>query len=1020
MFARRIAILLNRYTMQLLVAMALFGCCAACQSEYDGPVKNLQRQVDFETEIRPIFAARCFKCHGPVEPESGLNLTDRQSAFEVHDSGEKPIVPGKPQDSELFARVSTTDDHARMPPKGPRLSEHEIELLRNWIESGAEWPKHWAYRPLDREVPPHPQSDPLQTWCVNAIDQFIAARLEQNGLAPSEPADKRTLLRRVYFDLLGLPPTPEEIEAFLADLSPGAYERVVDRLLASPQYGERWARHWMDVVHFAETHGQDQDRPRENAWPYRDYLINALNADKPYGRFVQEQIAGDILFPGEPSALAATGFLAAGPWDESSLRDIREDSIDREIARYIDRDDIVTTVMSTFVSSSVHCARCHNHKFDPISQEEYYGLQAVFAGIDKANRAYDPDPQVAARRQRLEATKADAARMLKELDRGLLDTELQNQVAAWEASSADVVNLWQPIEPETFNSRDGSALKKLDDRSILAGGTTPEKDVYTIEANIALKTVTAVRLELLNDDSLPARGPGRAENGNLHLNEFQLFVIESQTGGDGKAQLARRELKLIDPLADFDQAGWEIPKSLDGNPDTAWGIFPEVGKPHQVVFKLKEPLQSDGEIRLCFELQQIHGRSHLIGRFRLSATDHALPLPAMAKPIDPQINDILQISAAERSDEQRVKLAAYFLVQQADQQLAELPAQQMIYCGTNRFQADGSFRPAEKPRAVQVLGRGLISQPVVEAVPQSLRCLEELKGELKLDNANDEGQRRAALARWLSDEANVLTWRSIANRIWHYHFGRGLVETPNDFGHMGIAPTHPKLLDWLAVQLLENGQSLKYLQRLIVTSATYRQSSKQREEPARIDADNRLLWRMYRHRLDAESFRDALLVVSQSLDDKMGGPSVKQFILTPGVHVTPNIDYTNFDINDRGNYRRSVYRFLFRTIPDPFMDALDCPDASQLTPQRNVSVTALQALATLNDKFVIRQSELIAQRIEQREPDETRQVRLAFRCVLGRLPDASEELLVGDYVKQHGLANACRFLLNTNEFLFVD
>jgi hypothetical protein len=1015
-FRQSIAVLTGCIVLPIVMAMQCHGEDSADQ----GPEVHLKPVVDFESEIRPIFAARCFKCHGPVNPEAGLNLADIRSAFEVHDSGEMPIVPGDPSQSALLTRVTTTDVDARMPPQGERLTADEIKSLRNWIASGAPWPKHWAYAPLQNNGVPKLNDESLQAWSLNSIDRFIAARLAEKGMSPSPPADKRTFLRRVTFDLIGMPPTPEEIDAFIADDSLDAYERVVDRLLASPRYGERWARHWMDIVHFAETHGHDQDRPRENAWPYRDYLIESLNQDKPYARFVQEQVAGDILFPDDPAAIVATGFLAAGPWDESSLRDIREDSVDREIARYIDRDDIVTTVMSTFVSSSVHCARCHHHKFDPISQEEYYGLQAIFAGIDKANRLYDPDPIVAERRKQLEQQIAESKEMLNNLDPRLLNADLQHQVAKWESSSADLLNAWRTLDPEVVTFQSAATFSKLDDYSLLVSGERPETDVYTIEANTRLKSLTAVRLELLNDESLPANGPGRCDNGNLHLNHFRLFAVESVPESEGKPEANHRELTLIDPVADFDQAGWEIVKSIDGNPATAWGIFPEVSKPHQAVFNLRETLQSDGDIRLRFELHQIHGGSHLIGRFRLSVTEHPLPLPEMAGALAAEISSILQTTPDQRTDAQRMRLAAFILVENLEQRLAALPAKQMLYCGTNRFQADGSFRPSEKPRDVQVLSRGMISQPLAAARPQFLTCIEGLNGEAHLTDADDEGQRRAELARWLTEDANVLTWRSVANRIWQYHFGSPLVATPNDFGQMGIAPTHPLLLDWLAAELLKNDGSLKHLHRLIVTSATYRQSSADREEFSRVDADNHLLWRMNRQRLDAESFRDALLVVSQSLDDRMGGPSVKQFNLSAGIHVTPNIDYMNFDVNDPSNFRRSVYRFLFRTIPDPFMEALDCPDASQLTPERNVSVTALQALATMNDKFVIRQCELLAARIERLESDERLRVQLAYRQILGRLPDESEAQLVTAYAQQHGWANACRFLLNTNEFLFVD
>ncbi len=641
----------------------------------------------------------------------------------------------------------------------------------------------WSLRPLSKPVPPAVEGDAPR----NPIDRFLLAKLRAKGLEPSPPADARTLLRRVTFDLTGLPPTPEEVDAFLADGRPDAYERVVERLLASPHHGERWARHWMDVAHYAETHGHDQDRPRPNAWPYRDYLIRSFNSDKPYARFVREQLAGDVLFPDDAEAVVALGFLATGPWDESSLRDIRDDTLDRQMARTLDRDDMVTTAMSTFVSATVHCARCHDHKFDPISQDDYYALQAVFAGVDKAERAYDTDPAAAAKRKRL----------------------------------------------------------------------------------------------------------------------------------------------------DRDKAG------LSG-------------------------------------------------------------LRGVVSPTLPVVGALLDLAArqAERA--------------------AALPPPRLVYAAASDFKPDGSFRPAGKPRPVRVLKRGDITKPGAEASPGTLTCVEGLEARFRSANRDDEGARRAALARWVTNPRNPLTWRSVVNRAWHDHFGRGLVDTPNDFGRMGSPPSHPELLDWLATTFRDGDGSLKALHRLIVTSTAYRRSARHDPRAAEVDADNRLLWRMNRTRLDAEQVRDAILQATGKLDRTMGGPSVRQFHTSPGLHVTPNVDYLTFDVDRPENFRRGVYRFVFRTLPDPFLEALDCPDASQLTPARNVSVTALQALAMLNDKFVVRMSEHLAARAAKASPDVAGQLRAVYRLALGREPTAKESVALADYARKHGLANACRLVLNTNEFLFVN
>ncbi|HEY2953346.1 MAG TPA: DUF1549 and DUF1553 domain-containing protein [Verrucomicrobiae bacterium] len=702
---------------------------------------------------------------------------------------------------------------------------------------------HWSLQPLVKPALP-----PLQTksWPRTSIDHFILAHLEQQGLKPSRAADKRTLLRRVCFDLIGLPPTPQEMDAFLADPSPDAYDKVVDRLLASPRYGERWARHWLDAVHFAETHGHDQDRIRTNAWPYRDYVIQSFNADKPYSRFVAEQIAGDVLFPDDPQAVVAMGFLATGPWDESSLRDIREDTIDRQIARYLDRDDIVTTVMNTFVGTTVQCARCHDHKFDPISQEEYYGLQAVFAATDKANRAYDADPKIHAQRRALLLRQ----RAIERRDKSLLDSfrnpAFQAELAAWETT----LNPW---------------------------------------------------------------------------------------------------------------------------PD--------------------------------------------------------------------DIAVILATPGSRRSDEQRTTLALHYLQGEVKRKLAALPQPQLVYAGASDFAPDGSFKPALTPRPVHVLKRGDINKPGDAAVPRAPALLPGLPPNFNLADPRDEGAARAALVQWIIHPQNALTWRSIVNRVWHHHFGRGIVDSPNDLGRMGARPTHPELLDWLAVTFRDHGGSLKELHRLIVTSATYRQASgveslngltvkADRAAPSRFnpstlqpfneDSDNRLLWRMNRTRLDAESIRDAVLQITGRLDLTMGGPSVQQFLLFPGIHVTPGVDYGKFDVDSPASCRRSIYRFIFRTLPDPFMDTLDCADASQLTPARNVSVTVLQALAMLNNHFIVRQSEHCAERVSEMGGTLEEQIAAAYRLALNRKPTKKESEDLAAYARKHGLANLCRLILNSNEFMFVN
>lgn len=586
-------------------------------------------------------------------------------------------------------------------------------LLTAYMAVAAEDP-HWAFKPAVR--PAVPQTAKVS----NPVDAFIRAKLKEKGMIPSPEADRRTLLRRLCFDLTGLPPAPEEVRRFETDRDPLAYEKLVDRLLASPQYGERWARHWLDVVHFGESHGYDKDKIRPHSWPYRDYVIRAFNRDTPYSRFVQEQLAGDALFPGEPDSIVALGFIAAGPWDYVGHVELPITKTDGLIARYNDRDDMVMTSMSTFQSLTVHCARCHDHKFDPIAQRDYYSLQAVFAGVDRANRPY-----------------------------------------------------------------------------AVANGVT-----------------------------------------------------------------------------------------------------------------------------------------------------------------------------------------------------------QLVYAAASEFTPEGNFKPAKEIRAVHLLPRGDVTRPGELMKPGGVSITFDLAGN------HTEADRRVAFAKYLTASQNMLTRRSIVNRVWQYHFGRGIVDTPNDFGKMGSPPTHPELLDWLAYWFLEHGESIKDLHRLLLTSATYRQFSAHNPANAKIDADNRFLWRMNRTRLDAEVIRDSMLFVSGNLDATMGGPSVRNFYFKDD--HSPVYDYSRGAMDSR----RSIYRHIVRSVPDPFMDCLDAADPNLLTARRNSTLTALQALATLNNPFVIRQSELFAARAKN--------ARTAFELALSRSPSPTELGALMQYASKHGLTNTCRLLFNTTEFMFAD
>jgi hypothetical protein len=833
----------------------------------------------------------------------------------------------------------------------------------------------------------------------NPVDAFIRAKFLEKHLTPAGEADRRTLVRRVTFDLTGLPPTRTEIEAFVADKDTHAYERLVERLLASPAFGERQARLWMDAVHFAETNGHETDGIRPNAWRYRDYLIEAFNRDTPYPRFVQEQIAADALFPSEPRLTPALGFLAAGPWDESSLKGILEGSLDRIAGYYLDRDDVVTTVMNTFQSVTIQCARCHDHKFDPVTQIDYYGLQAVFAGVDRADKAYDPDPAVGRRRKELHATLAALDRKDPKVEARLASPEFHHAVMAWEASTADTRPAWVPLGVMCLNSTNGSEFVGLPDGSVQCKGMRPDTDTYTITAALPLGGVTALRLELLADESMPHRGPGRADNGNLHLNEVRFSAC-------GKP------VKVRQATADYDQPGWTIKHAIDDNPTTAWGVHPQEGLDHEAVFEFAEPLLAK---QLTVELVQTHGGGHLIGRFRLSVTDHKPPV--VASTLSADVRAALSVSAGERSPAQWHDLAGYRLREITNADLATLPAECLVYAGTHEFKPDGGHKPSAKPRPVHVLKRGDVRRPGEIATPGTLSCLPGLPAKFDVSESAPEGERRAALARWLTRPDNSLTWRSIVNRVWQWHFGRGIVESPNDFGKMGIPPSNPELLDWLAAEFRDSGGSLKGLHRLIVTSATYRRSS---AGVTSGDPDNRLLARMPRARLDSEQVRDAIMMISGRLDRRMGGPSDQQFVLKANPSGAPIADYAAFAWDRPQGHRRSVYRFLFRTLSDPFVECLDGADAEQLTPVRNVSVTGPQALALLNDDFVLAHSRVWSKVLETASGDLTRQVELACEAAWGRSPTAEERTEFAVFAKRFGLPNLCRVLFNSDDFLFVD
>ncbi len=788
----------------------------------------------------------------------------------------------------------------------------------------------WSLKPIQRPKTPVVKN---AARVRNPIDAFVLAKLEEKGLGFSPEADRVTLIRRLTFDLHGLPPTPEDVDAFVNDKSDKAYETLVDRLLKSPHYGERWGRHWLDVVHYGDTHGYDRDKRRPYGWPYRDYVIKSLNDDKPYSRFVREQLAGDVLFPNDPEALIATGFIAAGPWDFEAHNELREGTVDKEKTRLIDRDDMLANTMTTFAGLTVHCARCHNHKFDPIPQADYYHLQAVFSGVERRNRVVSDE--AADKRAALEKRRADIAAVLP---------------AGWHSSVA------------------------------------PEADTTKW---VQLDLGKAVALDEIR--LYPARPVDvEAENYGFPL-RFQVAVSDDP-------KFEKSEMLADNTLVDFPSPG-TMPVKVAAKGKSARYI--------RVTATLLWKRANDAYLFALAELEAVSDGKNVAPGSTVTALDSLKASAWSEKFLTDGFDgrrwltppaDKAVLEAAEKNVQLYTDLT---------KQLEELPAPRMVYA-----------IESIAPRTIHLLKRGDVQKPAEEVGPSGPSCESEVDVKFPTD-AKNEGARRVALAEWLLHPKNTLTRRSIVNRLWQYHFGRALAETPNDFGRNGIPPTNPELIDYLATEFVAGGESFKKMHRLIVTSTTYRQSSADNEKAAKIDADNRLLWRMNRTRLEAEAVRDAVLAASGKLDLKMGGPGFELFRFKDD--KSPVYDHTDVGrINDPANWRRTVYRFTVRSVSNPFLECLDSADPSINTPVRNNTITALQSLALLNDPFVLKQAELFAERLSKTSDKPTDQVEAAFRIAFGRKPTTAERDLMVPLVEKRGLTQFCRVFFNANEFIFVD
>ncbi|MEZ6119500.1 MAG: DUF1549 domain-containing protein [Pirellulaceae bacterium] len=992
----------------------LAGCLisAWCSSAIGGTVA-------FETEVAPILRQHCLSCHQAENAEGGLSLSSSTALGQGGESG--PLVsPGDPDASLLMDMVSGSEP--QMPQDAAPLSVAQIATLRQWIAEGANWPDAvtleppavtdtdwWSLRPL--QLPQVPDVAEAQAdWVRTPIDAFILAKLNQHQLSPSPEADRRTLIRRLYFDLLGLPPTFEEVEEFVSDSDPQAYERLVDRLLESPHYGERWARHWLDVVHYGDTHGYDKDKPRPNAWPYRDYVIRSFNQDTPYSRFVQEQIAGDVLWPDSPESIEATGFIAAGPWDFIGHAEVPETKLDGQVARHLDRDDMVTTTMNTFASLTVQCARCHNHKFDPVTQEHYYSLQAVFAALDRTDRPYDRDAQVAQMRREWNQQLVEFEQECQQLEEKI-NVLAGERLAELDAQLATLRQQQQTVEKPEFGYHS----------QIATTADTIKWVQVDLGEPVDIRNVTVVAC---NDDFA-----GIGEGFGFPVR----FKIEASTDREFAGDVVT--------LADRTTADFENPKCAP----VSFEIDPVVRAVRyvRITATLLAERQSDYILALA-ELVVIDaaGNNVALGQPVQSLDSIEAPVrwqrsnlvdgyyfgkPA-DKSIEQQIADVSQQRSqhiAESVPKTVLDALATATQQREDiqRQLESLPEPSVVYCGavhTGSGAFKGTGHNGGQPREIHVLARGNIQSRGRIVSPGTVPLIEGVDWQFELPTDHTEGDRRIALAQWLVRTDNPLTWRSIVNRIWLYHFGQAIVDSPNDFGRMGRLPSHPELLDWLAVTFRDNGQSLKQLHRLMVTSSVYRQVSADRPEFAQVDADNQFLWRMNRRVLDAESIRDAVLKVSGKLQDDLFGPPFQDFIVERPEH-SPHYEYHLHDPNDPASHRRSIYRFLVRSQQQPFMQTLDCADPSESVAKRDTTLTALQALAMLNNKLIVCMSEHFAARAKTNYPnDVSGQVDFIHQEALGRKPDETTQAELIEFTQQFGLEYTCRVILNLNEFVFVD
>jgi len=938
---------------------------------------GVDKPIDFNRDIRPILSENCFYCHGQDanKRKADLRLDVREDAIKTGS-----ITPGNLAKSELVTRIHSVDASLLMPPpkSNRRLNAEQKKLLERWVQEGAVYNTHWAFVKPNRPASP---SVKKKEWIRNPIDAFVLAKLDQAGLAPSPEADRTTLIKRLSIDLTGLPPTPAEVEGFLADKSENAYGNVVDRLMASRHFGERMALGWLDAARYADSNGFQQDGDTWQ-WIWRDWVVRALNNDMPFDQFSIEQLAGDLLPNPTLDQRIATGFNRNAPTNVEAGSDPEETRVNQVFDR-------VNTLGMVWLGTTLECAQCHDHKYDPFTQKDYYGLFAFFNNTeleaDRANPRVPGSIRFQGPSVKLNMTKSyskeisDLQNELQERKKALsgFDESWEKKVLSQAAKGSGTVVL--PISD--FESQGGATHEILSDHSVLLSGDAPDKDTYTIRVQTKLQGIRGFKLEALTDDSLPGKGPGRgdANRPNFVLNTLEVHQVSNGVKGE--------KIRLVKAKADFSQKNFDVAGAIDENPATAWAINPKFHEPHWAVFETDRALGSEKGMELQFTLVQNYGSARTIGRLRLNA------ILGEADPtaIPPDLVNILKIPFAGRNASQHEQVTNYRA--QSDATCISLQVKiNKLESGKDSNNATSQVMvEMAKPRITSMLTRGDFRNPAQKVDPATPVALHPL-------GKADSVPNRLTLARWLVSRENPLVARVVVNRWWDEIFGNGLVNTPEDFGTQGERPTHPELLDFLATKFMDQGWSMKKTLRSMVLSNTYRQSSRVTSDLLAKDDRNLLLARGPRFRLDAELVRDNALAVAGLLNTRLGGPPVKPY-QPDGLWVKvggARYDYIVSDGDEK--FRRGLYVVLKRSAPYPSFVNFDANSRFSCRVKRMRSNTPLQALTLLNDPVYVEAARAFAKRIldETSGQDVFRRVQHAFKIGLVREPDSQEVTMLAN------------------------